>query len=70
MLLNKLISAPITIPAPPQPTQFTEVVGSRSSYLENTTFSPVNEHGCFEFDRIIKAGEILKRGRKTSVSQE
>lgn len=27
--------------------------------------SPVNQNGCFEFDRIIKAGPVLKRTRKT-----
>jgi hypothetical protein len=29
--------------------------------------SPVNQNGCFEFDRIIKAGSVLKRTRKTKV---
>lgn len=29
------------------------------------TFSPVNQNGSFEFDRIIKQGEMLKRTRKT-----
>ncbi|KAF2633087.1 PH domain-like protein [Macroventuria anomochaeta] len=27
--------------------------------------SPVSQNGCFEFDRIIKAGSVLKRTRKT-----
>ncbi|KAH7067376.1 hypothetical protein BKA63DRAFT_522068 [Paraphoma chrysanthemicola] len=27
--------------------------------------SPVNQNGCFEFDRIIKAGNVVKRTRKT-----
>lgn len=31
------------------------------------TLSPVNKNGSFEFDRIIKAGEVLKRTRKTKV---
>ncbi|KAF1937923.1 PH domain-like protein [Clathrospora elynae] len=30
-----------------------------------TTMSPVNQNGCFEFDRIIKAGTVVKRTRKT-----
>ena len=30
--------------------------------------SPVNQNGCFEFDRIIKAGNVVKRTRKTRVS--
>jgi hypothetical protein len=29
--------------------------------------SPVSQNGCFEFDRIIKAGSVLKRTRKTKV---
>lgn len=31
------------------------------------TFSPVTQYGSFEFDRIIKQGELLKRTRKTKV---
>lgn len=30
--------------------------------------SPVNQNGCFEFDRIIKVGNVVKRTRKTKVS--
>jgi hypothetical protein len=40
-------------------------VHTRSSGLETTAFSPVNENGSFEFDRIIRAGELLKKGKKT-----
>jgi hypothetical protein len=29
--------------------------------------SPVNQNGSFEFDRVIKAGSIMKRTRKTKV---
>ncbi|KIW03817.1 uncharacterized protein PV09_05117 [Verruconis gallopava] len=29
------------------------------------TFSPVNKNGCFEFDRVLKSGNVLKRTRKT-----
>ena len=29
--------------------------------------SPVNQDGCYEFDRIIKAGTVLKRTRRTRV---
>lgn len=28
-------------------------------------FSPVNQNGSFEFDRVLKSGELLKRTRKT-----
>jgi hypothetical protein len=39
----------------------------RRSYLNMDTFSPVNEHGSFEFDRVLKTGAVLKRTRKTKV---
>ncbi|KAL9090346.1 MAG: hypothetical protein Q9165_005380 [Trypethelium subeluteriae] len=29
------------------------------------TFSPVSQDGCFDFDRVIKSGQVLKRTRKT-----
>lgn len=32
--------------------------------------SPVSQNGCFEFDRIIKAGNVVKRTRKTRVSMQ
>lgn len=31
------------------------------------TFSPVNQNGSFDFDRIIKQGQVHKRTRKTKV---
>ena len=31
------------------------------------TFSPVTQSGSYDFDRIIKQGEVLKRTRKTKV---
>ncbi|KAF1357470.1 PH domain-like protein [Lizonia empirigonia] len=33
--------------------------------LSAAVMSPVNQDGCFEFDRIVKAGSVLKRTRKT-----
>lgn len=36
--------------------------------LSVDTTSPVTQNGSYEFDRIIKAGEVLKRTRKTKVS--
>lgn len=30
-----------------------------------TLASPVNQNGSFEFDRVLKAGPVLKRTRKT-----
>lgn len=37
----------------------------RSGHLTLDTLSPVNQNGSFEFDRVIKAGEVLKRTRRT-----
>lgn len=35
--------------------------------LSVDTSSPVTQNGSYEFDRIIKSGEVLKRTRKTKV---
>lgn len=37
----------------------------RSGHLTLDTFSPVNQNGSFEFDRVIKSGQVQKRTRKT-----
>jgi len=37
----------------------------RNSYLNLDTFSPVNQNGSFEFDRVLKSGYVQKRTRKT-----
>ncbi|SLM38287.1 Pleckstrin homology-like domain [Lasallia pustulata] len=39
--------------------------GLRSGHLNLDIFSPVNQNGSFEFDRVLKSGEVLKRTRKT-----
>jgi hypothetical protein len=39
----------------------------RSSNLE-AVFSPVNNDGCFDFDRVLKSGYVQKRTQKTKVS--
>jgi hypothetical protein len=31
------------------------------------SFSPVNQNGSFEFDRVLKSGQVHKRTRKTKV---
>lgn len=31
------------------------------------TFSPVNQNGSFEFDRVLKSGYVQKRTQKTKV---
>ncbi|KAL8857527.1 MAG: hypothetical protein Q9178_005855 [Gyalolechia marmorata] len=38
---------------------------ARSGHLNLDTFSPVNQNGSFEFDRVLKSGELYKRTRKT-----
>ncbi|KAI4101607.1 MAG: hypothetical protein LQ339_004996 [Xanthoria mediterranea] len=38
---------------------------ARSGHLNLDTFSPVNQNGSFEFDRVLKSGEVHKRTRKT-----
>jgi hypothetical protein len=35
----------------------------------DTLASPVTQNGSFEFDRIIKSGEVWKRTRKTKVGK-
>ncbi|KAI9837245.1 MAG: hypothetical protein M1819_000319 [Sarea resinae] len=38
---------------------------TRSGHLNLDTFSPVNQNGSFEFDRVLKSGKVMKRTRKT-----
>ncbi|MCJ1394836.1 hypothetical protein MMC18_007716 [Xylographa bjoerkii] len=37
----------------------------RNGHLNLDVFSPVNQNGSFEFDRVLKSGEVYKRTRKT-----
>ncbi|KAL8980754.1 MAG: hypothetical protein Q9205_004261 [Flavoplaca limonia] len=41
------------------------VIEARTGHLNLDTFSPVNQNGSFEFDRVLKSGEVYKRTRKT-----
>ena len=41
----------------------------RKSHLQIDTFSPVNQNGSFEFDRVLKSGFVQKRTRKTKVEE-
>lgn len=42
--------------------------GHLSGHLNLDTFlSPVNQNGSFEFDRVLKSGEVYKRTKKTKV---
>lgn len=37
------------------------------SHSQVDAFSPVNNDGCFEFDRVLKSGYVQKRTQKTKV---
>ncbi|MCJ1420583.1 hypothetical protein MMC32_006941 [Xylographa parallela] len=37
----------------------------RNGHLNLDVFSPVNQNGSFEFDKVLKSGEVYKRTRKT-----
>ncbi|KAH0547532.1 hypothetical protein FGG08_000257 [Glutinoglossum americanum] len=48
------------------PHPFTKLGNSaRNIHLSLDTFSPVNQNGSFEFDRVLKCGIVQKRTRKT-----
>jgi hypothetical protein len=44
------------------------VTKARKGHLNLDTFSPVNQNGSFEFDRVLKSGYVQKRTRKTKVA--
>jgi hypothetical protein len=59
-----------SMPPPPPPTLAIpkSVQSLRPTHtLSLDTSSPVTQNGSYEFDRIIKSGEVLKRTRKTKV---
>jgi hypothetical protein len=43
--------------------------GRLISRLAVDTYSPVNQNGSFEFDRVIKSGYVQKRSQKTKVER-
>ena len=51
----------VTLPPPSSSSKL------RNSLLQLDTFSPVNQNGSFEFDRVLKSGLVQKRTRKTKV---
>ncbi|TVY68766.1 putative PH domain-containing protein PB16A4.02c [Lachnellula suecica] len=55
------ISPPSAVSLPP-PTSASRI---RNSHLTLDSFSPVNQNGSFEFDRVLKSGYVEKRTRKT-----
>jgi hypothetical protein len=56
--------APQPIAVQPQPSAPEQRSRSR---LAVDTYSPVNQNGSFEFDRVIKSGYVQKRTQKTKV---
>jgi len=58
---------PITVTNPSlvPPGSAVQTKPGRPHALSVDTFSPVTQYGSYEFDRIIKQGEVLKRTRKT-----
>jgi hypothetical protein len=59
-------SAGMKLDTPAQP----HFGGMKTAGAAMGVMSPVNQNGCFEFDRIIKAGNVVKRTRKTKVSMQ
>lgn len=59
--------APMKLSTPTQPRLSS--IQTQAQALGAGVMSPVNQNGCFEFDRIIKAGSVLKRTRKTRVGR-
>ena len=57
---NKPRLPPISLPMP--------IPAGRNGQISLDVFSPVNQNGSFEFDRVLKSGHVLKRSRKTRVS--
>lgn len=43
-------------------------LGARNGHISLSTFAPINDAGSFEFDRVLKAGAVLKRNKRTEVS--
>jgi hypothetical protein len=65
-------TAPLQIP-PPSSVSFLPPSSAsklRSSHLQLDTFSPVNQNGSFEFDRVLKSGYVQKRTRRTKVERD
>lgn len=41
---------------------------ARNGQISLDVFSPVNQNGSFEFDKVLKSGHVYKRSRRTKVS--
>ena len=56
------------LPPPTQTLSISEQASvPRHRHLNPDAFSPVNQNGHFEFDRVLKSGVVHKRTRKTKV---
>ena len=51
----------VTLPPPSSASRFI------NSHLNLESFSPVNQNGSYDFDRVLKSGFVQKRTRKTKV---
>jgi len=80
--MTEVLSAPTQHPMPSQPRNIFDIkprlppnsviipqssASIRNRHLDLEVFSPVNQNGSFEFDRVLKSGEVNKRTRKTKV---
>ncbi|MCJ1281562.1 hypothetical protein MMC26_000882 [Xylographa opegraphella] len=59
-IVNKKPQLPPTLVTLPQ-----SGTSIRNGHLNLDVFSPVNQNGSFEFDKVLKSGEVYKRTRKT-----
>ncbi|KAK7537898.1 hypothetical protein IWX49DRAFT_76310 [Phyllosticta citricarpa] len=76
-MANTIVPSPVRPSTPPNATVMkiatAQVAGPSSPTKDNSKghhlglgmFSPVNQNGSFEFDRVLKSGELMKRTRKT-----
>jgi hypothetical protein len=64
---ERIAGPPKPPPSISMPTNST-ATKTRSGHLNLDTFSPVNQNGSFEFDRVLKSGYVQKRTRKTKVA--
>lgn len=57
---HHIASIPIVAPKPNVDTT-TPLLSFKSGHLNLDTFSPVNQNGSFEFDRVLKSGKVSRR---------
>jgi hypothetical protein len=54
-------------PAPASGVKQPRIDALQANLASLSVGSPVNQNGSYEFDRVLKAGPVLKRTRKTKV---